>query len=146
MSSVADELDARHHAAEDAIDRGDLDAYRDIFAPHLRYVRADGRAVGRDSLLRDARTQSRRYRFTRLSCVREALDVDGESAIEIVVRTVAVRASIFFVVHRTWEYLVRGRYTWRKTDGQWRIEDLVVLEQRINSGRWSFGPRPSLEP
>ena len=143
MNSVADELDAMHEMAKAAFERGDFAAYRDLFTPDLSYQRADGRVVGRDDLMRDARTQSRRHRLSRSAIVREALDVDGDGdrAIEIVTRTITAAATAFFVVHRTWEYAVRGRYTWRKDQGRWRIEAIEVLEQRVRLGPFTFGFR-----
>ena len=60
-------------------------------------------------------------------------------------RTVTAAATAFLVVHRTWEYAVRGRYTWRKDQGRWRIEAIEVLEQRVRPGRFSFGFRARTE-
>ena len=143
MNPVADELDAMHDMAKTAFERGDFAAYRELFTPDLSYQRADGRVVGRDDLMRDARTQSGAAGLTRSAIVREALDVDdeGDRAVEIATRTVTAAATAFFIVHRTWEYTVRGRYTWRKDQGRWRIEAIEVLEQRVRPGRFTFGLR-----
>jgi hypothetical protein len=65
MTSVAAQLDAMHTIAKESFERGDFDSYQDIFVPDLNYRRADGLIVDRDSLIRDARTQFRRYRVTR---------------------------------------------------------------------------------
>lgn len=141
MDSVADELDAMHDASKAAFESRDFAAYGELFAPALKYRRADGRVVGRDDLMRDAMDQSRRYRLIRSSIVREALDVDGDRAVEVVTRTVHAGATAFFILHRTFEYIVRGRYTWRKVEGRWRIEQIEVLEQRVVLGRFSIGLR-----
>jgi len=141
MDSVAAELDAMHDMSKTAFERGDFAAYRDVFAPDLKYRRADGRVVGRDDLVRDVRTQFGRHRLKRSALVRETLDVDGDRATEVVTRTVTAGATAFLVVHRTWEYVVKGRYTWRKLEGRWRIEEIDVLEQRVRPGRCSFGFR-----
>jgi hypothetical protein len=141
LESVADALDAMHAAAKDAFERRDFAAYRELFAPGLTYRRADGGVVGRDELIRDAMMQSRCYRRMRSAIVREALEVEGDRAVEVATRTVRVGVTAFLVVHRCFEYVVRGRYTWRKADGRWRIEAIEVLEQRIALGRSSFGLR-----
>jgi Domain of unknown function (DUF4440) len=146
MSSVAAELDAMHDMSRTAFERGDFAAYRDVFSPDLKYRRADGRVVNRDSLVRDARIQYARYRLARTSIVREALDVEDDRATETVTRTVTAGATAFFVLHRTWEYVVKGRYTWRKVEDRWRIEEIEVLEQRVRPGRFSFGLRPRSQP
>ena len=65
MTSVAPQMDAMHTIAKDSFEQGDVDSYQDIFVPDLKYRRADGRIVGRDSLIRNARTQFRRYSLTR---------------------------------------------------------------------------------
>ena len=141
METVAEELDAMHAAAKDAFERRDFAAYRELFTPGLTYRRADGKVVGRDDLMRDAVEQSRRYRRMRSSIMRESLEVDGDRAVEVATRTVRVGATAFFVVHRCFEYVIRGRYTWRRADGRWRIEEIQVLEQRVALGRFSFGLR-----
>jgi hypothetical protein len=73
MTSVAAQLDAMHTIAKESFEQGDFDSYQDIFVPDLKYRRADGRIVGRDSLIRDARTQFRRYSLTRTKRIIKAL-------------------------------------------------------------------------
>ena len=143
MSSVVVELDAIHIAANGAFERGDFDAYREFFTPDLSYRRADGRVVGRDSMMRDARTQFRRHRARQKSIVRETLDVDGDRVTEVVIRTATACGTAFFVVHRVFEYVVRGQFTWRKVDGRWRIAEIEVLEQRVRGPAFL---RPSHPP
>lgn len=145
MGSVADQLDAMHAEAKDAFERRDFAAYRELFVPGLTYRRADGRVVGRDDLMDDAVEQSCRYRRMRSSIVRESLEVEGDRAVEVATRTVRVGATAFLVVHRSFEYVVRGRYTWRKAEGRWRIEAIEVLEQRVAIGRFRFGLRAPSE-
>lgn len=143
MDPVAAELDAMHEVAKDVFGRGDLAAYRDLFAPDLKYRRADGRLVGRDDLLRDARAQSRGSRIRPTSIVRESLEVEGDRAVEVVTRTSTVVGTAFFVIHRTWEYAVKSRFLWRKVEGRWQIEEMEVLDQQVRSRGFSIGFRAS---
>lgn len=147
VESVAIELDAMHAKAAEIIARRDFAAYRNLFLPELSYQRADGRVVGRDELVRDAVRQTHGFRSRHSTIVRETLDLDGDGndngdrVTEVVTRTVRVGVSAFLVVHRTFEYVIKGRYTWRKVDGGWRIERIEVIEHRVAPGRFIFGLR-----
>ena len=136
------ELDAMHAEAKAAYERRDLSAYRDLFAPGLTYRQADGRVIDRDRVMSDVGAQFRRPCRIHSSFSREEIESDGDRATEILTQTVSVGATAFLIVHRTWELIRRGRYTWIRHAGRWRIEAVDVIEERLGPGRFSIGLRP----
>ena len=141
-SQTTAQLDAMHAEAKAAFERRDLAAYRDLFAPGLAYRQADGRVIGRDDLMKDVGIQFRRLSRVRSSFVREQIEADGDRATEVLTQVGSVSATAFLVVHRTWELIRRGRYTWRKQAGRWLIEAVEVIEEQVGPGRFSLGFRP----
>lgn len=141
-SQITAELDEMHAHAKAAFERRDLSGYRELFAPELTYRQADGRVINRGRLMSDVEAQFHRLSWVRSSYERETIEYEGDRVIEVLTQTATVGATAFLVLHRTWELLRRGRYTWRKQAGRWRIEAVEVLEERVGPGRFSIGLQP----
>ena len=135
------ELDGMHARATAAFERRDLAAYRELFAPGLSYRQADGRVIDRAKLMADVDAQFRRINWFRSSFVRERIELADDRATETLAQIGSVGVTAFRVVHRTWDLMRRGRYTWRKQRGRWLIEAVEVLEEQVSPCRLSFGLR-----
>ena len=129
-SEVAVELDAAHRRAKLAFCRKDLGAYMSLFASDLRYRQADGKVIDRDQLARDVQTQFSRLSAASSAFERERIELSDGKAAEILRQSASARATAFFVVHRIWDVTRRGRYVWRRDQGQWVIEEVEVFEKR----------------
>lgn len=141
-AQIASELDEMHAQLVDALARKDRRAYRALFSPGLTYRHLDGRVIDRDRLMREVAGQFRYYRRYQWSIVRESIELDDGKAIEILAGSGQVVVSGFFIVHRIWRLARKGRYTWKKEDGQWRITEVEVLEERIRQGPIRLRLRP----
>lgn len=141
-SQVIAELDAMHDRARRALASRDLPAYRDLMAPDLKYRQVDGRTLDRDRLMRDVAAQFRRLDRLESSFSREHIEIGEERATETLTQSGSVGVSVFLVVHRTWDFTRKGRYTWRKSQGRWSIEEVEVLEEQVSPGRFHFGLQP----
>jgi hypothetical protein len=144
-SQIIAELDAMHDRARDAFARRDIAAYRYLMAPNLKYRQADGQIIGRDRLMRDVGAQFRRLNRFQSSFSRQQIDIREDLASETLIQSGSVAASAFFIVHRSWDFMRKGRYTWRKSQGRWWIEEVEVLEEQVVRGRVKFGLRPPAE-
>jgi hypothetical protein len=64
-SEIETVLDGRHAAANTAFTSKDMEAYQSLFGSDLRYRQIDGTTIDRARLMRDVKTQFRRfYRVT----------------------------------------------------------------------------------
>ncbi len=145
LDSITAALDARHSRSRAAFERRDLEAYRAIFAPGLRYRQLDGRVIDRDRLIKDVGVQFRALAWIRSDFTRESIKLDGERVIEVLTQRAQLGTSAFLVVHRTWELHRRGRYTWIRQGDEWLIEAVEVLEESV-TGRLAVGLHHPLAP
>jgi hypothetical protein len=141
-SQILAEFDVMHARARTAFEQRDLAACRDLFAPDLKYRQPDGRTIGRDALMRDVAAQFRRLSRVRSSFVRDHVEIGEDRATEILTQTGSAGVTAFFFVHRTWHLVRKGRYTWKRSGGRWRIAEVEVLEEHVRPGRVHLGFRP----
>ncbi|HET6763829.1 MAG TPA: hypothetical protein VFH27_09150 [Longimicrobiaceae bacterium] len=139
-TEVARELDARHAEARAALEARDLARYAAVFSPTLAYRQKDGRVIGRDALMRDVDSQFRQLERIASSFVREELECGPQGATELLAQKGIAGITAFLVVHRTWTVTRRGRYTWAREDGVWRITAVEVLDEQV-VGRFDVGLR-----
>ena len=141
-STTTAELDAQHAEARAAFEARDLSRYRAIFAPELRYRQANGRVIGREELMKDVSDQFRKLDRVSSRFTREQIEFDGDRAIETLTQIAWAGVTAFLIVHRAWEVIRKARYTWRKLEGRWCIEEVEILDERVVPRRVWFGFRP----
>jgi hypothetical protein len=138
---VARELDARHAAARRAFEARDIDAYRAVFSPSLAYRQPDRKVVGRDALMRDVAQQFRNLGRASSTYTRERLIVTADEAIETLIQTAMVEATMFGVLHRGWRLTRRGDYAWCRKNGGWTIARVDVFSESLTHTGWRLGLR-----
>jgi len=139
ISEIETALDERRAAARAAFFLRDIAAYADISSDDLEYIQTDGIVIGRSSLMRSVGTQFKRLIRADSSFNREEIEISDGEVSETVSQTASAEASAFGLIHRTWRLLRRGRYTWRNTDGVWKIARVHVLSEEVLSDGWRFG-------
>ena len=132
---AAAELDAAHALARQAFARKDLDAYREMFSPDLSYRQANGEVIGRDRLMRDVAAQLASVESAETEFVREDLSIEDGSAVELLRQAASVTMIHFLLFRRRISVERRGRYTWTRDGGRWRIVRVEVLEESVRVGR-----------
>jgi hypothetical protein len=137
--SIAEELDARHEAAQAALAARDMAAYSGIFSPSLAYRQLDGRVIGRSQLMRENEAQFRNLGAAVSAYTRERLTVAGNEVTELLTQTVLLETSAFGLFHMRWKLTRRGEYTWTKACGAWVIERVEVLSEKFDRMGWRFG-------
>jgi Domain of unknown function (DUF4440) len=141
-AQIVSELDVLHEQLRGALDRKDRDAFQAFFSPKLSYRQQNGTVIDRDRLMRDIAVQFRYYCRTQSSFDRESMLVEANHATETLNQSAYVTISGLLFVHRVWLITRRGRYTWRKEDGHWRIAAVEVLGERVKPIAIRFGLRP----
>jgi ketosteroid isomerase-like protein len=134
LDSISSELDAVHVAARRAFRARDLDAYRDFFTDDLRYLQPDGNSIGRKELMRDVGKQLSQYKAVDSEMTRESISINNDGTVTQIMRqNGAYSVSVFFVFTKTWKIERKGKYTYLKTDDGWRICDVEVQSEAVNS-------------
>src|SRR5271157_1319243 len=99
-TSIEQELNERHAAAQAAFARRDIHAYKAIFSPSLAYRQIDGQVIDRGRLMRNVASQFRRLSTAQSSFVRERLNAAGGEATETLTQSASLEATAFGFVHR----------------------------------------------
>jgi hypothetical protein len=134
LDLIAKELDSLHAVARQAYRSRDINAYRALFTEDLRYVQANGKEIGLSQLMRDVARQLAQHKSADSEMVRESISKNGDDSVTQVVRQNATYSvSVFFFFSRNWRVDRLGRYTYRKTEGGWRICEVVVLEETVRA-------------
>jgi hypothetical protein len=147
LPEVITELDAKYAQARAAFERRDLAAYMSLFSSELRYRQSNGKVINRARLGEDVQAQFQHLtRVQSYDVRRERIELDGDKVIVTLCLIACVSTSAFFIVHRTWNLYRKGRYVWRKTEDGWQIDEVDILEETVNPGRFHFGFRvPALD-
>ncbi len=127
------DLDAAHAAAIDAFSEKDVSAYRDCFTPDVEYTQADGRVIGRDQLMRDVQAQFNRVHSLGTSYSRQSLTKHSDDRVtETLTQSawIKLRVFVFFTIH--WSVERSGDYSWRKVDGLWKLERVIVRSENVS--------------
>lgn len=134
LNSIASELDAVHAAARQAFRVRDLDAYREFFTDDLRYVQPDGKAIGRAQLMRDVAQQLAQYKAVDSEMTRESIAINDDGTVTQIVRQNGTYSvSVFFIFTKTWKIERQGKYSYRMTDTGWRICEVEVQAETVDS-------------
>ena len=137
-------MDERHEASRRFYRARDLAGYMSLFAPDLAYRQANGATIDLKQLTNQVADQLRRLGAADWTSRVESEERANDSVVEVITQNGIFVATAFGVVHRAWRFERRGRYTWRVHEGRWRIAEVQVLEERIQSAGFQFGRRPSL--
>ena len=137
-------IEERHDASRRFYRARDLSGYMSFFAPDLVYRQANGTMIDLQQLSNQVADQLRRLGTADWTSRVESEERANDSVVEVVTQNGIFVATAFGVIHRAWRFERRGRYTWRVHEGRWRIAEVQVLEERIQSAGFQFGRRPSL--
>lgn len=132
LNLVSDELDALHAAARRAYLARDLNAYRDFFTHDLRYIQPDGKSIGRVQLMRDVGKQLSQFKSVDSEVTRKSITENENGTVtQVAHQTGTYTVSAFFILTKTWKIDREAKYTFRKTEGEWKICQVEVLDENV---------------
>ena len=135
LNSIVNELDAFHDAAKQAFLARDLDAYRDLFTVDLRYTQPNGKTITRSQLVRDVGKQLRTFKTVDSQKKRKSVVVNDDGTVtQIVSQSATYSVSVFLFFTKSWTIERQGKYTFRKTDTGWKVCNVEVLTEDVESG------------
>ncbi|MHC4400933.1 MAG: nuclear transport factor 2 family protein [Planctomycetota bacterium] len=130
---IADELDKVHAAARQTFSARDIEAYQNFFTEDLRYVQPNGKAIGREQLMRDVRKQFAQFTTVHSEMARETIAINDDGTVtQIASQNGEYSVTAFVIFKRTWKIKRRGKYTYRKTPDGWRICDVEVFSETVH--------------
>ena len=125
-------IDNLHIKANQDIKNKNIDEYMSIFDDDLKYTQLNGKTINKNRLIQDQKKYwscilEINNNYERLDC-----HLDNDLFIENLtqIATVWVRSFVFF--RKKWTFRRKGKYVWRHINGQWRICQVNILEEKIN--------------
>src|SRR3954470_305384 len=134
----------RHDKSRALYRTRDLAGYMAFFTPDLVYRQANGEALDRNQLQTSVASQLRNMSAADWTSRLESEERDADRVIETITQSETYVATAFGFLHRSWRFERRARYTWKVHEGQWRIAEVQVLEERMTDAGTRFGRRPAL--
>jgi len=124
-------IDNAHAIANKAQQDKNFDKYMDTFADDLQYKQTNGKTIGKKQLATDVKryftkvkSLSGNYQRTEISFqegkITERLTQHSE---------ISIRVFIFFT--KKWNVERKGIYKWKIINGDWKIFNVEVLNERI---------------
>jgi hypothetical protein len=139
------ELDALHTRAWAAFEQKDLDAYFSIFSPDLKCYLVNGRTLNRGGFMRDIAALFQRFSRARWSYERGQLEFVEDRATETLTLVGTLGVTAFLILHRAWDVYQKSRITWTRSEGQWFVEEIEVLEEKVSARPYRFALRPPFD-
>jgi len=133
-SPVSSELDAAHERAKASYKAKDLGGFMAMFAADLKYKQPDGKTIGWEDLAHDVGAQFMAVEEMDTAYVRESLQVDNDTVIEVLNQTAHLTMRYWLFFKRTLHLSRRGRYRWRQSREGWKIQDVEVLSETLRRG------------
>lgn len=125
-------IDHLHRQANQDIKHKSLKEYMSYFSDDLEYTQLDGKIIGKQQLAQD----QKKYwsRVLKMNSQYERLDSQLEDGLftETLsqVGTIWIRVFLFF--RKKWAYRRKGIYVWEQIEGQWKICEVTILDEKIS--------------
>ena len=138
MDEIIAEVDRIRDKAQEAFVARDVEEYMRMFSPDVLYKLKDGTVLSYDRLEADVLKQLQAIPSIEISRTRESFELAGDRFVEVVTQSTSISASALFLVTRTIEITRKGRYTWSRDAGGWRIVEVEILSDVVKS-HWGIG-------
>ncbi len=131
---LAAELDALRAHSQQVYSSKDIDAYRELFTADLQYTQPDGKTIDRSQLMKDVEEQFARLHSMGTTFIRHSLKLHSDGRVtETMAQSSWIKLKVFLFFKRQWNVERYGEYTYRKIGSSWRIEKVVVLNEKVQS-------------
>ena len=133
-NEVIELIDETHARCEKALRSQDLDSYMSIFADSLKYEQVNGKIIHKKQLIHDQKRAWSRIVDMKLKyCRLESSFIDNTFS-EVREQNLAIWIKVFWFIRTKWTYHRIGRFDWVQINGEWKINNVKILVERINEG------------
>ena len=128
---VVKEIDKMHLAANQALKNKDFDTYIGYFSDDLKYKQLNGKTINKNQLSND--TKRYFYHIKSFDGIYNRLSssFENDSFIEKLAQDATVTTRVFIFFPKKWVVRREGTYKWKKVNGDWKISDVEVTNEKI---------------
>ena len=131
IEKVLKEIDEMHLFSNEALWQKRFDAYINIFSDNLTYKQLDGKIIGKKQLAKDTAFYFSRLKTSRSQYERTDYSIEGNRFTENLIQKATASIKVFFIFKKKWTVERDGIYEWIKTEDNWKIEKVEILNKKV---------------
>lgn len=128
---ILKEIDEMHKFANDALGQKRFDDYMNIFSDNLTYKQLNGKIIDKKQLTKDTAFYFSRIKTSQSQYKRKDYSIEENRFTENLTQIATTSIKIFLVFTKKWTVERDGMYKWIKTDNNWQIEKVEILNEKI---------------
>lgn len=125
------EIDKMHQRSNEALEQKRMEAYLNIFSDNLTYKQLNGKTINKKELTKNTISYFSRLKTSNSEYKRKDFSIEKNRFTEHLIQkaTASIRVFIFFT--KTWTIEREGIYEWIKTEEDWKIEKVEILNEKM---------------
>jgi hypothetical protein len=128
---IIKEIDEMHKFSSETLGQKRFDTYINIFSDNLTYKQLNGRIIDKKQLARDTALYFSRLKNSNSQYERTDFSIHGNRFTESLIQKATTSIKVFFFFTKKWTVERVGIYVWIKTDDNWKIEKVEILNEKI---------------
>ena len=128
---ILKEIDEMHQFSNEALGQKRFDAYINIFSDNLTYKQLNGKIIDKKQLAKDTTFYFSRLRTSKSQYERKDFSIEGNRFTENLIQKATVSIKVFLFFTKKWTIERTGIYEWIKIEGNWKIEKVEILNEKI---------------
>lgn len=128
---VLEEIEKQHLLANEALKNKELTTYLLLFSEELQYKQLNGNTIDKKQLTEDTKKYFTRIRKVSNSYDRLEYSINGSLFTERLIQKSQVGIRVFVFFTKNWKLEREGIYTWEKTNGEWRIIKVKIVNENV---------------
>lgn len=124
-------IDNAHAIANQAQQDKNFDKYMGTFANDLLYKQINGKTIGKKQLEADVKRYFTRVKSFSSNYQRTEISFQEEEITERLTQHSEVSIRVFIFFTKKWTVERKGIYKWKMINGDWKIFNVEVLNERI---------------
>lgn len=128
---ILKEIDEMHQFANNALGQKRFEDYMNIFSDDLTYKQLNGKTIDKKQLIKDTAFYFSRIKRSQSQYQRKDFSIEGNRVTENLTQIATTSIKVFFVFTKKWTVERDGIYKWIKTDNNWQIEMVEILNEKI---------------
>lgn len=128
---ILKEIDEMHKFSSEALGQKRFDAYINIFSDNLTYKQLNGKIIDKKQLAKDTALYFSRLKNSNSQYERTDFSIEGNRFTENLIQKATASIKIFFFFTKKWTVERAGIYEWIKTEDNWKIEKVEILNEKV---------------
>jgi hypothetical protein len=128
---ILKEIDEMHLFSKESLEQKRFNDYISVFLDDLTYKQLNGRVIDKMQLAKDTNLYFSRLKSSTSQFERKDYSINGNRFTENLIQKSTASIKVFFFFIKKWTIEREGIYEWIHSDGNWRIEKVEILSEKV---------------